>query len=204
MGKLFCLKFFLTGFLIFFVSGCRFESKINLDDNVNLISEEFSNQVFQEIYAQKDVLNLCQGDIDQSLSSNSSSVYQLKDDQYLVEILCFFGAYQGNYQYFFYTNKDSKSEIIPLSFQEFSENKSNDSKDSDLKVKNTFTIGGIPDFDETNKILTVYTKGRGLADCGSFAQYQWQDSQFALLEYRVKEECDGEYIPPESYPLVYP
>jgi hypothetical protein len=199
MSKFLSLNISLIVFLILIVSGCQSKQKISSNDNLLEIPEGLHRKIFNDIYEKKNKFQLCQGEMDQSISNDSSSIYKLKEDQYLVEILCFFGAYQGNYQYFLYQINDSQPTISLLSFQELTKNKNND-----FRVKSSINIGGIPDYNEENKILTVYTKGRGLADCGSFAKYQWQDSQFELREYRVKEKCDGNYIAPENYPKIYP
>jgi hypothetical protein len=199
MGKLFFLNFFVVTFLIFIIVGCQSRQQKGYHNNLAEVSQELREKIINEIYDKKDNLQLCEGDIDESLSSKSSSIYKLNNNEYLVEILCFFGAYQGNYQYFFYKINNLQSKISPLYFQEFSKNKNND-----FKVKNSINIGGIPDYNEENKILTVKTKGRGLDDCGSLAKYQWQESQFELLEYRVKDKCDGNYLDPENYPKIYP
>lgn len=199
MSKFLSLNISLILFLILILSGCQSKQKINSDPHFPQVSEDLHKKIFNDIYEKKNDFQLCQGDIDQSMSYDSSSIYKLKEDQYLGEILCFFGAYQGNYQYFLYQINDSQPTISLLSFQELTKNKNND-----FRVKSSINIGGIPDYNQENKILTIYTKGRGLADCGSFAKYQWQDSQFELREYRVKEKCDGNYIAPENYPKIYP
>lgn len=196
MGKLFFFNFLVVTFIILILSGCQLRQQ---QDSSGNISEELSKKIINDIYGKKESLQLCEGDIDKSLSDDSSSVYKLDNNQYLVEILCFFGAYQGNYQYFMYEINTSPPKINPLFFQEFSKNKSND-----FQVQNSLNIGGIPEYNEESKILTVYTKGRGLADCGTLAKYEWKNSQFQLREYRVKEKCDGNYIQPENYPQIYP
>lgn len=200
MDKLSFLSIIVTIFLIFFIEGCQLTQKYDSEPLIITdIPPELSKEIIKKIYHKRKSLNLCEGDIDQSISSDSSSVYKLKDNQYLIEILCFLGAYQGNYQYFIYTINDSQKEIKPLSFQTFTRTKNND-----LKIQNNFNLGGIPDYNEEDKLLTIYTKGRGLADCGTFAKYKWKDSQFNLLEYREKKDCDGNYLQPENYPQIYP
>lgn len=198
MGKFFSIKILISLVFLFIINGCQVSQNHNIS-NTSQVSSELSQKILGEIYNQGETLNLCKGDLDQDLSLNSSSVYPLNEQEYLIEILCFFGAYQGNYQYFLYTIKNSQSNIKSLYFQEFRK----DTKAS-TKIENTSSLGGIPDYNRDSKILTIYSKGRGLADCGSLAQYQWKNSQFQLLEYRMKEECDGNYILPEHYPQIYP
>jgi hypothetical protein len=199
MGKL--IKFNLFILILFLLIGhsCNSREKSNSDGELSKTPSKSSQLILDDLYSQKDKFQLCEGEIDSSLSQDYSSVYPLNNREYLVEILCFLGAYQGNYQYFLYTVKGQGVEIKPLSFQEFSKDKTDK-----FKLKDSRSIGGVPSYDEESKILTVYTKGRGLADCGSLAQYKWEDTKFKLLEYRIKEKCDGNYLEPENYPKIYP
>lgn len=59
-----------------------------------------------------------------------------------------------------------------------------------------------PVYDAKSKILTAYTKGRGLGDCGSTAIWRWGQFGLAMVEFRFKGKCDarGE---PGIFPLVY-
>jgi hypothetical protein len=43
-----------------------------------------------------------------------------------------------------------------------------------------------------------------MSGCGSFAKYNLVNSEFKLVEYRAKDECDGNSVEPEQYPLIYP
>ncbi len=65
------------------------------------------------------------------------------------------------------------------------------------------------DWDQQTKILTAFDKGRGLGDCGSIDKWLLRDVpgevSFALVESRVKDECDGEGEGgPETWPLMWP
>lgn len=196
--KIFDYRFFFLIVLLSIITGCQL---IKNDPTLQTteISKEVRLKILQEIYLNKDELTLCNNDFDQSLSLNSSSVYPLSNGQYLVEILCFFGAYQGNYQYFFYQSTSLNPKIELLSFQEFIQSNTND-----LIVQNNSNLGGIPDFDLNTKNLTIFRKYRGLGDCGVFARYEWRQSRFELLEYRIKDKCDGNYLQPQDYLQIYP
>lgn len=52
-------------------------------------------------------------------------------------------------------------------------------------------------FDETNRTLTSYVKGRGIGDCGSISDFVWDGSRFALSAQLLMSECRGriDYIP---------
>ena len=65
------------------------------------------------------------------------------------------------------------------------------------------------DWDQPTKTLTAFDKGRGLGDCGTLDIWKLRDSpgeaSFALVESRVKDECDGEGEGgPETWPLLWP
>lgn len=152
--------------------------------------------IFRKIEDRKEQLKLCNQERDQALALDSAKIYGIADNLYLVEILCFLGAYQGNYQYLLFD--DSDMTISKVSFPTFEGDNPN------LRLTNTNTLVGMMEFIPESQILTVQAKTRGLGDCGSFAQYQWHKNRFQLLEYRQKFECDGVYVQPEDYPLIYP
>jgi hypothetical protein len=152
--------------------------------------------ILARVYGDRDRLQLCGGEIDRSVAEESI-VYPLTGNRYLVQFLCFMGAYQGNYEYYLYKAGRSTFAISPLSL-EIIENPVSDRK---TPVR---SIGGLPEYNQEQQLLTVHTKYRGLGDCGTWARYRWQTSAFRLIEYRVKEKCDGQYIDPDRYSRVYP
>jgi len=176
--------------------GCQKATLQNSEPNSFTISDQEKQDIVTKIFNNQKDIGLCNQERDQSLSNDSAEIYALSQNQYLVEILCFLGAYQGNYQYLLYNPMDSTMEKI--SFATFRDNP------QDLRLTNTFTLNGMPEFDDIEKTLSLHTKSRGLGDCGSFAFYQWENNQFTLKEYRYKSDCDGVYLPPEEYPLIYP
>ncbi len=179
-----------------FLFGCQRQTIKNPESEFVNISEEEKQVIVTNIYDNQENLGLCNQERDQALSPNSAQIYPLNKKQYLVEILCFLGAYQGNYQYLLYNPIDST--MTKISFTTFRDNL------QDLQLTNTVTLNGMPEFDNIEKTLSLQTKSRGLGDCGSFALYQWENEKFTLKEYRYKSDCDGVYLPPEEYPLIYP
>lgn len=162
------------------------------ENNSSAISKNNeSADILGSIYDQSESLNLCEGNLNPGVSEEVSEVYSVGNNAYLAEVLCFMAAYQGSYDYVLY--KDGQAKRLP--FRVFDEN------GEELQVKN---LGGLPTYDPTSKTLEIATKGRGLGDCGSLAQYKFENNNFKLIEYRAKNECDGEYIEPDQYPLVFP
>ena len=126
-------------------------------------------QVLLIIYIKEEELQLCDGQLDKEVSSQSSSIYPLNNQEYIVEILCFMGAYQGNYEYIYYQNNREKSTIKPLAFKSFIAD-----RNGNFTSNNSRTLAGIPNYNVNQKILNVYTKDRGIGDCGSiFLTVSW-------------------------------
>ena len=68
----------------------------------------------------------------------------------------------------------------------------------------TWEIYGVNlSYDEATQIFATYTKGRGIADCGSRGVYSFQNEEEdpELVEFYHKEECDGNM---DEWPQVYP
>ena len=63
-----------------------------------------------------------------------------------------------------------------------------------------------PWFNEKQNILTDFTKGRGLGDCGATGVWQWGGYSFKLLQYTAKSSCDGSFEEMEEigdFPVIY-
>lgn len=170
-------------------------------NSVSLLAEQNKQRsaVLPYIYQNAEKTNLCEGELDKSASEQFSSVYPLAQNRYLVQILCFMGAYQGNYRYFLYEKQTDSVSVQPLSLERYE-------PDDAGKITKTSenNVGGSPDYDPGQKTLSIMTKYRGLGDCGSLAKYQWDSDRFKVVEYRVKDKCDGKYIEPDKYTQVYP
>lgn len=59
-----------------------------------------------------------------------------------------------------------------------------------------------PDLDPVSGILTAFSKGRGIGDCGSFGRWQWTGYEFRMLEYAYKDECDAAGGL-ETFPVIF-
>lgn len=123
--------------------------------------------------------------------------WSVTKDKVLVEVQCAI-TYQGVQMYFVY-NKTSKASQ-PLDFKIYEQNSS-----GKVAPKIETIIAGFPDFNQQTKILTIETKFRGGADCGSLAKYQINsEGKAELKEFRAKYECDGRETLPENYPRIFP
>lgn len=199
-------KLMVIALLLLFNGGCTSESKETQTTDLNSTSKIITikdsvnpEKILAYIYKNAKTLGVCQGEIDQDAAQEFSKVYPISEGRYLVEILCFLGAYQGNYEYFLYTRKADGVSLKPLDFDIFEIDDA-----GKLTKQQTSSIGGLTEFIPEKQELTVLTKYRGLGDCGALAKYQWQQEEFKLLEYRIKNECDGIYVEPEQYSPIYP
>lgn len=134
-----------------------------------------------------------------SSETSRSVAYPVETGQYIIEALCSMGAYQGAYEYWSYQLTESGPNIQPLILAQFSTDNS-----GQIFQYGTYGFGGLTSFDVDQQTLTIFAKARGIGDCGWFAQYQWNGSTFDVIEFRAKNECDGNYIEPENYPQLYP
>lgn len=131
-------------------------------------------------------------DCDLEFVSPSATVYDLDLGWQLYEVACWSAAY----------NFGSAFVLVPYGRPD---------------EARTVTFDGPPDMaDETLNSLTLpavdistgeiasFHKGRGPADCGTYRRQGWNGTdRVVLLELRIKEDCDGEFVDPPEYPLVY-
>ncbi|MEC4806710.1 MAG: DUF1176 domain-containing protein [Jaaginema sp. PMC 1079.18] len=154
---------------------------------------------WQYLYDNREELQVCDGTIETEASQDFSETYAIAPNQALVQVLCFLAAYQGAYQYYLYTETDNGIEITPLELTSYIAE-----ENGEYTAMNSRDIGGLPTYNTNDGTLTIFSKGRGLGDCGTWAQYQLKENTFELVEYRAKGDCDGNYVEPEAYPQVYP
>ena len=56
-------------------------------------------------------------------------------------------------------------------------------------------------FDDEHNEITAFSKGRGLADCGSWGFWAWDGSEFRLMDYSAMWLCRG--VPSEYWPTLW-
>jgi hypothetical protein len=66
-------------------------------------------------------------------------------------------------------------------------------------------VGGLANFDPSQGQLTIFSKARGLGDCGSFATYGWTGEALALETYRY-QACndDPNAVKPPPPQRIFP
>ncbi|RAQ40359.1 hypothetical protein B9S53_16280, partial [Arthrospira sp. O9.13F] len=128
-----------------------------------------------------------------------SFAYPVGTQGYLVQLLCLQTAYQNNYKFFVYRETNQGVKVSRVKLPSFEINSSGQRVETQIDE-----VVGLVDYDPIQGVLTVFTKYRGIGDCGSFAKYQWDQVDFKAIEYREKSDCDGNFVEPENYPQIYP
>jgi hypothetical protein len=125
--------------------------------------------------------------------------YELAGGQYLVEVVCTTGPYQG-YQFYSYLDETkSPPSARLLTFQTFQSEGGGPPKKTETRE-----MWGLATFDAGTKRLEIHNRYRGPGDCGSLATYEFQDGAPRLREFREKSECDGNYVEPREWKRIFP
>jgi hypothetical protein len=154
--------------------------------------------ILQIVLAQAEDLNLCDGFYQPEVAEAESQVYRL-DDRALVEVICARAAYQLVYAYGVYQPDGT---LQPLQLDVFYPTET-----GLFERTSEPTVGGLARFDPEQNLLTVFSKARGLGDCGSLADYRWTGTELELETFRYQECSDNpaeEFVEPGDYPQIYP
>lgn len=155
-----------------------------------------AEEILQSALAEADSQDLCGEFFQPEFAAAESQVYP-SEDSTLVEIACTLTAYQGVYAY---AASFPDGQLQPLALDVFHA----DGTGQFVRTRES-TLAGLTTFEPGSSTLTVLSKARGLADCGSWAEYRWTGSQLELVEFRY-QVCDAseELIDPADYPQIYP
>lgn len=153
--------------------------------------------ILQSVYDQVESLDLCDGFYQPEVAQAESRVYR-GGDRALVELVCANAAYQSVYAYVAY-QPDGLWQ--PLSLDVFYPDET-----GQFVRASEGTVAGLATFDPEQERLTVFSKARGVGDCGSLADYRWAGGELALETFRYQECSDspGELVEPADYPQIYP
>ncbi len=144
----------------------------------------------------------CEDAYEKTMSKETPGLefYELAAGQYLVEVVCTTGAYQG-YQFYLHLDETKSPPASRLlSFPSFeSEDEGKPKKRTEIQE-----MWGLATFDAKTKLLEIHNKYRGPGDCGSLATYEFPHGTPRLKEFREKSECDGNYVEPKEWPRIFP
>ncbi|MFM1842949.1 MAG: hypothetical protein RLZZ490_1687, partial [Cyanobacteriota bacterium] len=116
-------------------------------------------RIFTAVVDKQAELGLCSGVDDLAQNLESSRVYVRDQSQYLVSVLCFNAAYQGNYEF---VAVDATQTPVEMRRADFS-------------------LAGYPTFDPVTSILTNSYKFTGAGTCFQNSSYYWDGFDLKLL-----------------------
>ncbi|OKH44643.1 hypothetical protein NIES30_21755 [Phormidium tenue NIES-30] len=153
--------------------------------------------ILQTVYDQVESLDLCNGFYQPEVAQAESRVYRV-GDRALVELVCANAAYQSVYAYIAYQPDGSWQ---PLALDGFYPDET-----GQFVRTSEGTVAGLATFDPEQELLTVFSKARGIGDCGSLADYRWTGDELALetFRYQACSDSPGELLEPADYPQIYP
>jgi SAM-dependent methyltransferase len=110
-------------------------------------------------------------------------LHELPDGSKIGRILCVAGAYNLGYAYFHVTETEEGYEWERVSFPACAE-------DGERPQQGVLFN---PSFNPNTGNLTAFIKGRGLGDCGTSFEFNWQteSNSFCMRQCSHKPECDG-------------
>ncbi|NJN73007.1 MAG: DUF1176 domain-containing protein [Limnothrix sp. RL_2_0] len=163
-------------------------------------SLDISGTIVPYLIANKQKISACQDTLfDPSFVNTASNTYRVGENTYLVHFACGSSAYQTLQEYYLYEKTTDKPVITPLPITYFYTD-----LQGNLVEETERTMAGFSNFDPPTQTINIFTKSRGLGDCGSLGFYKLVGSELKIQRFLVKDECDGNYIDPIDYPQVYP
>ena len=166
----------------------------------NFDSPDISGTIIPYLMTNKTQINACQ-DIryEPDFTSSASNVYRVGENKYLAHFVCGSTAYQVLQEYYLYEKTTDAPLITVLPVTHFYTD-----LNGELIEESERLIAGYSEYDRQTGTLSIFTKGRGLGDCGSVGFHRLEGSQLVVQRFLAKDECDGNYIEPVNYPQVYP
>jgi hypothetical protein len=122
--------------------------------------------------------------------------YSLGRGEYIVEVVCYSGAYQPGSIFMYY------DERRPLSARAL-KLKGFETEDEPGKVLEYSEINGLTKFNRKRKELEILSKYRGAGDCGKFVRYKIERGEAEVIEAR-EQECDDNRIGRDIDPRRWP
>lgn len=125
-------------------------------------------------------------------------LHPLGGERYLVQVECAQGAYQASYNYVLYDPRTPPGRATLLRFPTF------DGERWTLEAD----VAGLPTFHPGARELEIFSKARGIGDCGQLMRYGFAGGEPRLLWLRARDcppDPDNRPAPPPGeWPLVPP
>lgn len=108
----------------------------------------------------------------------------------LVQLNCYSGAYNFGSSWFL-VSADGKVQALRFPVP---------ASDGNGRMETTDDLVNAG-FDANNGILNSFSKGRGIADCGSSGRWAWDGRSFQLIHYQLMGECRG--VVSDLWPVLW-
>lgn len=120
----------------------------------------------------------------------ADSAWELVDGRTLVQLSCFSGAYNFGSRWFLLAQGKTPQ---ALAFRVPDEDGGGRMK----TLEDLINAG----FDPASGRLGMFSKGRGIGDCGTAASWAWDGQRFQLAEYQAMNDCRG--VTPDFWPQLW-
>ena len=128
---------------------------------------------------------------DKKSEASGLNFYALGGGNYLVAIEVQESAYQPRYVFMYYS-ESVRAKTAPGRLLKFKIYERDDDDAGTVSSKVNTEVEGIVSFDDAQKQLVLYTKGRGIADCGALARYRILPNRTIPAEARA-HGCYDDY-----------
>ena len=128
---------------------------------------------------------------DKKSEASGLSFYALGQGNYLVAIEVHESAYQPRYVFMYYSDS-GRSKTVPRRLLKLKTYERDDDDAGTVSMKLATEVEGIVSFDNAQKQLVLYTKGRGIADCGALVRYRILPNRTIPAEARA-HGCYDDY-----------
>ena len=139
----------------------------------------------------------CESDFNYPETVSGIEIYPESDKQYIVQVMCTFGSYQGRQQFFSLQMAGDKAIIKPLQFPVFDINK----KKAVLKESSAELWGNVLNSSDHNKftILNLYS---GYGHCGTLTTYSIINGEVTATKLLAQPDCESKNASrdPEKWP----
>ncbi len=120
----------------------------------------------------------------------TDAAWELPDGRTLVQLTCYAGAYNYGSSWF-WLEQGAQPQMIPFPVP---------AEDGSGKMTVTGDLVNAS-FDPATGLLDMFSKGRGIGDCGARGIWVFDGQHFALVEYALMSDCQG--VTPDFWPVLW-
>lgn len=158
-----------------------------IKDQIDTVISGKSNQTNRQYW--RPVLNWsaeCEEDFQYPDSVSGVDIYPIKDNQYIIQIMCTMGSYQGRQQFFHLTINGDKASVKAMKFPLYEINK----KQAVLKESTSELWGNVLNNSDYNK-FTILNQYSGYGHCGTLTTYKIINGEVTATKLRAQPDCES-------------